>query len=139
MSSRKLLPALLTLGAVATTSGVAALAVEFYRRPFETVISAARLGMLATGAREDTIEVGKPGEDAQLPMHYYSMGRRGSPIVLVHGLGGSSEGWLNLMPRLSHDYLVYAPDMPGFGKTPPTPGAQRIAMQARYLEYFLDA
>lgn len=56
---------------------------------------------------------------------------------MVHGLGGTAEGWVNLIPSLSRDFLVYAPDMPGFGRTPLAPGKQCINTHTAYLGHFL--
>ncbi len=40
-------------------------------------------------------------------------------VVLVHGLGGSALNWVDLMQRLPADYALLAPDLPGFGASPP--------------------
>jgi pimeloyl-ACP methyl ester carboxylesterase len=42
------------------------------------------------------------------------------PQLLVHGLGGSSVGWLQVMEGLSARGPVVAIDLPGFGRTPVT-------------------
>src|SRR5438128_1146593 len=88
-------------GTLLVAGGAAALAAQVYRRPRETVVSVARAGMLLAGAREGTCDVGG------LPIHYYRAGRHGEPIILIHGLGGSAEGWVSLLPRLSRKYTVY--------------------------------
>jgi pimeloyl-ACP methyl ester carboxylesterase len=59
--------------------------------------------------------------------------------VLVHGLGGTAEAWVTLVPLLSRDFLIYAPDLPGFGQTPLAPEKQCITTHANYLGHFLDA
>jgi len=125
-----ILPLLLTLGA---TAGLSALAVRFYRRPYETLIDVAHAGMLLSGVREETIDAGG------LPMHFYCAGRRGTPVVLVHGLGSSAETWAPLMWLLSKELLVYAADMPGFGRTPMAPEGVNILTHVLYLERFLNA
>ncbi len=127
-------PALLpTLVALTAVGGLTALAVQLYRRPVETAAGVARAGMLLAGVREATC-------DAQgLPIHYYSAGRRGIPIVLIHGIGNSAEIWSSLIPRLGREYLVYAPDLPGFGKTPMAIEGVNIATHVLYLKHFLDA
>ena len=38
-----------------------------------------------------------------------------TPIVLVHGLGGQWQNWLENIPRLARERRVIAPDLPGFG------------------------
>src|SRR5215472_13222498 len=94
---------LVTLGTLAAVGGVAALAVQFYRHPWQTVTGALRLGLLAMGTREGTINVDG------LPIHYYCAGRKNNtPIILLHGLGGSAEGWSLLIPYLSKGHMVYA-------------------------------
>ena len=40
------------------------------------------------------------------------------PQLLVHGLGGSSVGWVQVMEGLAHRGPVVAVDLPGFGRTP---------------------
>lgn len=41
-------------------------------------------------------------------------------FVCVHGLGGSHVNWALLAPRLARHGAVHAPDLAGFGLTPPT-------------------
>ncbi len=124
------IPTLLTIGAVA---GLTVLAVRIYRRPRETLIDVVHAGMLLAGIREDTCNLGG------VAMHYYCAGRRGAPIVLIHGLGSSAETWAALIPLLSKENLVYAPDLPGFGSTPLAPEGTNISTHVLYLERFLDA
>ncbi|MGA8256014.1 MAG: alpha/beta fold hydrolase [Nocardioides sp.] len=46
----------------------------------------------------------------------------GRPQLLVHGLGGSSVTWVQVMSGLAIDGPVVALDLPGFGATPTLPG-----------------
>jgi pimeloyl-ACP methyl ester carboxylesterase len=40
----------------------------------------------------------------------------GAPVVLVHGLGGNWQNWLEVLPALiDAGYRAIAPDLPGFG------------------------
>jgi pimeloyl-ACP methyl ester carboxylesterase len=121
------------LAAAGGLTALTALGVQAYRRPLETVAALSRSAMLLAGAREGTCDA------AGLPIHYYCAGRRGTPLVFVHGLGGSAENWLFLLPLLSKEYLVYALDLPGFGKTPLAPEGTNIQTHALYLQRFLDA
>jgi abhydrolase domain-containing protein 6 len=61
-----------------------------------------------------------------------------TPLVLIHGLGSSAETWAALMLLLSKEYLVYAPDLPGFGRTLLAPEGTNIKTHVLYLERFLD-
>lgn len=42
----------------------------------------------------------------------------GSPLLLVHGLGGSWRSWRTILPALSKVREVVALDLPGHGETP---------------------
>ena len=129
-SPKQCVPFLLTLGAA---GGLAAVAAHVYRRPWETGTNVLRVGMLLAGAHEGTYEVGGS------PIHYYRAGQRGTPIILIHGLGGSAEAWGFLLPRLHKNYTVYALDLPGFGRTPVAPEGIDIRTHVLYLKRFLDA
>ena len=132
-AKEKAFPIFPTILAFAAAGGLAALAVRFYRRPWETVLAVIRAGLLLAGIREETCNLDG------VAMHYYCAGRRGTPIVLIHGLGSSAETWAALILLLSREYLVYAPDMPGFGKTPLAPEGATIGTHVLYLQRFLDA
>jgi pimeloyl-ACP methyl ester carboxylesterase len=45
----------------------------------------------------------------------------GEPLLLLHGLGGSTAVWSPVIDRLAEDRDVLAIDLPGFGLTPPLP------------------
>ncbi len=131
-TSRRPFASLSTLGALAAAGGAAALAIQLYRRPVETAVFVSRAALLLAGVREETCDVGN------FPIHYYCAGRRGTPIILIHGIGNSAEVWSSLILRLGKEYLVYAPDLPGFGKTPVAPEGFTIATHVLYLKRFLD-
>lgn len=42
---------------------------------------------------------------------------KGEPVILLHGLGASSYSWRYTVPELAKHYEVFAPDLPGFGRT----------------------
>jgi pimeloyl-ACP methyl ester carboxylesterase len=125
-----IIPIVLT---ICTICGLAVLAERIYHRPRETIVDMVRAGMLLAGIREESCNL------AGVAMHYYCAGRRGTPIVLIHGLGSSAEIWAALMLLLNKEYLVYAPDLPGFGRTPLAPEGTNISTHVLYLERFLDA
>ena len=54
---------------------------------------------------------------ARRRLHYMEAGM-GSPIILIHGLGGSGQWWFPLLPQLTSDnFRVLCPDLPGFGRS----------------------
>jgi pimeloyl-ACP methyl ester carboxylesterase len=57
--------------------------------------------------------VSLPGAD----VGYVEMGK-GDPVLLVHGISGSWQNWLETIPHLARDHRVIAPDLPGFGSSP---------------------
>jgi pimeloyl-ACP methyl ester carboxylesterase len=67
-----------------------------------------------------------------------------APLVLVAGLGVSSRYWVRLGRRLAGERTVIAPDLPGFGRTPPPPGVRwpagpDVREQADHLLAWMDA
>jgi pimeloyl-ACP methyl ester carboxylesterase len=42
---------------------------------------------------------------------------KGEPLILLHGLGASNYSWRYTVPELAKHYDVFAPDLPGFGRT----------------------
>lgn len=49
----------------------------------------------------------------------------GPPLVLIHGLGGTSSIWSPVLERLGAERELIALDMPGFGRSDPLPGGMR--------------
>jgi pimeloyl-ACP methyl ester carboxylesterase len=67
-----------------------------------------------------------------------SSGER-EPVVLVHGLGGQWQNWLENIPRLAQERRVLALDLPGFGLTPePADGEISIPGYGRCVDSFCD-
>ncbi len=60
----------------------------------------------------------------------------GSPLLLIHGLGGSWRSWDTIVDALAAEREVIAVDLPGFGATPPLPGAVSIDAIADALVAF---
>lgn len=61
------------------------------------------------------------------------------PIVLVHGLSMSSRYMVPIARQLAANYNVYAPDLPGFGKSARPAYALGIAELADALAAWMDA
>lgn len=74
-------------------------------------------------------------------MHYEVLGpSTGTPVVLVHGLGGSAEDWTNLAPYLaSAGFRVYMPDLIGYGRSErPADFSYSIRAEAEQVVGFFD-
>lgn len=56
----------------------------------------------------------------------YVVRGEGSPLVLVHGLGGTIENWRALAPALAERHRVLVPDLPGHGHSTVLVGAEDI-------------
>ncbi|HTO71493.1 MAG TPA: alpha/beta fold hydrolase, partial [Myxococcota bacterium] len=64
--------------------------------------AAPRVRLLELGAGRPTIEVLDAGQ--------------GAPLVFLHGAGGVPL-WEGVLPLLARDYHVFAPLLPGFGRS----------------------
>ena len=53
--------------------------------------------------------------DDNLKIRYAVSGSKGEIVLLIHGLGGSIESWINNIDTLSKEFKVIALDLPGFG------------------------
>ncbi|QXD16258.1 alpha/beta hydrolase [Rhodocaloribacter litoris] len=74
-----------------------------------TITGAVAQPLVGYPASLDTIEV------QGYQMVYHDSGTFGPPVVLVHGLGTNLSIWREVLPRLSPEVRVLAPDLPGFG------------------------
>jgi pimeloyl-ACP methyl ester carboxylesterase len=75
------------------------------------------------------------------PINYVDVGSPGlhEPVVLVHGLGGQWQNWLENIPRLAQERRVLALDLPGHGLTPePADGKISISGYGRCVDAFCD-
>jgi len=61
------------------------------------------------------------------------------PVVLVHGLSATNSSMLPLIPALSKNYRVLAPDLPGHGGTQATGQAHGADFLGQWLIEFLRA
>lgn len=68
----------------------------------------------------------------------YLVEGEGTPVVLIHGAGGSASGLLPLIGPLSTKNKVYAPDLPGQGRTEQFPsGSWGIPAYAKFVCDFM--
>ncbi len=81
-------------------------------------------GDAAAGRRSWSLPIAIDDEELALrfrTIHGYRrafrMAGSGPAILLLHGIGDSSESWLPLIPALSERYTVIAPDLLGHGQS----------------------
>jgi pimeloyl-ACP methyl ester carboxylesterase len=63
---------------------------------------------------------------------------RGAPILLLHGLSGRWQHWLENIPRFATERRVVAVDLPGFGRSQLPLEPISIALYARTLDRVCD-
>ncbi len=73
-------------------------------------------------------------------MYVREAGAAGAPALFIHGLGGNSTNWTDLMWILSEQMRCAAPDLPGFGRSgPAASGDYSPRGQAEFLSQFIRA
>jgi pimeloyl-ACP methyl ester carboxylesterase len=73
------------------------------------------------------------------PVHWIEFGERtdSTPIVFVHGLGGSHLNWVHVGPAVARERRAVALDLRGFGLTPGFPRDTTVQGNVRLLDTFL--
>jgi len=63
-----------------------------------------------------------------------------TPIVMLHGFGGQKDNWNQFSKKLTDDYRLIIPDLPGHGDSVQDPSLNYgIEEQTKRLKQFLDA
>lgn len=65
--------------------------------------------------------------------------RPGTPILLIHGWGGSGSYWRDTAEHLSSEATVIVPDLPGTGRSQPVKQTQDMFEQVDTLRRVVDA
>lgn len=52
-----------------------------------------------------------------LNTRYWALGDKGTPVILIHGLGASADIWMYNVEALARQHRVYVPDLIGFGRS----------------------
>jgi pimeloyl-ACP methyl ester carboxylesterase len=76
--------------------------------------------------------------DLDGPVHYLDFGGEGSPLLMVHGLGGSAINWLAVGPRLAERHHALAVDLAGFGQTPLFKRSAAVGANAALVREFIE-
>lgn len=113
----------------------AAAGIGFWTRPVTCFNQALYLREYFSGVQSRSVQV------AGHRVHYLAAGPAGGPaVVLVHGLGGRAEDWLDLSPSLVRaGYRVYMPDLIGYGRSEkPADFSYSVGAEANAVVGFLD-
>ncbi|HTV13813.1 MAG TPA: alpha/beta fold hydrolase [Acidobacteriaceae bacterium] len=118
---------------------VAALMIFTWAWPLTLLVGAVQLRLRLAGIHSDYVRI-PYGNVGMIRVHYF-VGGTGSPVVLVHGLGGRAEDWAPLMPQLVRDHhRVYALDLPGYGRSDwPSNAQYSIPELTAGVEAFMDS
>jgi len=68
---------------------------------------------------------------------YWEIGT-GEPVILIHGLGGSVEGWTYTMPALGRSHRVIAVDMIGCGRSDKPKAYYGLELLSSFVKAFMD-
>ena len=76
--------------------------------------------------------------DLDGPVHYLDFGGTGTPLLMVHGLGGSALNWMSVGPEVAKDYHAFALDLAGFGQTPLFHRSAAVGTNAELVHSFIE-
>jgi len=75
--------------------------------------------------------------DVDGPVHYIDFGGEGTPLVMVHGLGGSALNWMEVGPKFAKHHRAVAMDLAGFGETPLYTRSAAVGANAHLVSQFI--
>jgi pimeloyl-ACP methyl ester carboxylesterase len=76
---------------------------------------------------------------AGLDLFLYEAGAPSDPpLLLVHGLGDEADTWRHILPELAQSRHIFAPDLPGFGRSDKPPVEYSVSFYAGVLLELLD-
>ena len=76
--------------------------------------------------------------DLDGPVHYIDFGGVGTPLVMVHGLGGNAMNWMAVGPELAKTHHAVALDLAGFGRTPLFRRSAAVGANAALVHRFIE-
>ena len=103
----------------------------------------ADVGTYGPDGRSEWLDVDWPAHQrwvtiAGRPVNVIDTGS-GEAMLLLHGLGGSWQNWLETIPHFARTHRVVVPDLPGFGASPMPAQEISIPAYARDMRELLDA
>jgi pimeloyl-ACP methyl ester carboxylesterase len=76
--------------------------------------------------------------DLDGPVHYVDFGGEGTPLVMVHGLGGNAMNWMAVGPEFAKTHHTVALDLAGFGRTPLFRRSAAVGANAELVHRFIE-
>ncbi len=67
---------------------------------------------------------------------HYIIGGQGEPLVVTHGGAGGADAWTENLVELAKNYMVYVPDMLGFGRSQAMEGDYYIMELVDFVDRF---
>lgn len=87
--------------------------------------------MLAKNSQDQYTRVGT------IKTRFWALGDKGTPVILIHGLGGSVESWMFNVSTLAQHHRIYAIDLPGFGHTEKPLDPFSLSSLAQFVNDFM--
>ena len=76
---------------------------------------------------------------AKIHVRYLATESKGNSVLLIHGLGGSIESWINNIEIISsHGFQVIALDLPGFGLSDKPQITYNIKYYFKFISKFIN-
>ena len=76
--------------------------------------------------------------DLDGPVHYIDFDGEGTPLVMVHGLGGNAMNWMAVGPQFAKAHHAVALDLAGFGRTPLFRRSAAVGANAELVHRFIE-
>jgi pimeloyl-ACP methyl ester carboxylesterase len=76
--------------------------------------------------------------DLDGPVHFVDFGGEGTPLVMVHGLGGNAMNWMAVGPEFAKTHHAVALDLAGFGRTPLFRRSAAVGANAQLVHRFIQ-
>ncbi|GAC1639857.1 MAG: alpha/beta hydrolase [Candidatus Dormibacteraceae bacterium] len=96
--------------------------------------------MISSGLRRSPKTLRSSFTDLGSLRVHHTHGGRGSPVLFIHGLGSSGYiEWRFNLEAAANRHRVYAPDLPGFGRSGKPRASYGIPYFTRFIERYMDA
>ena len=75
----------------------------------------------------------------QINTRYWTVGDKGTTVILLHGIGSCVETWMWNISVLAQYHQVYAVDLAGSGRSDKPPATYSLTYLAQFVRSFMDA